>query len=65
MKGKTGRFSKTIVYFLKASTDHKCYAKITGKAVNHGDLMIKFAGESHFIYVLTKDLQKHKEKALI
>ena len=72
MKGKTGRFSKPIFYFLKESTDHKCYVEITGKAVDHGDLkrmkvpcIIKFIGESHFIYVLTNDLQKHKGKALI
>lgn len=67
MKGKTGRFVKAILYFLKASTCHACSVKITGKTVNHdnpkemkGPYIIKYVGEGHFIDVLTKKLQKHK-----
>lgn len=35
MKGKTGKFAKTILYFLKTSTCHTCGVEITGKTVSH------------------------------
>ena len=38
-KGKTGRFAKTIFYFLKSCDDNCCYVKVTGKAINQGDGM--------------------------
>ena len=37
MKGKCGRFAKTIFYVLQASKYHWCRVRITGKAVNQGD----------------------------
>ena len=40
-KGKTGRFAKTIFYFLKSCDDNCCYVKVTGKAINQGDGMGK------------------------
>ena len=30
-KGDTGRFSKTIFYFLRSHSEAKCVAKVTGK----------------------------------
>ena len=37
MKGKSGRFAKTIFYFLQASKYHGCSVRVTGKAFNQGD----------------------------
>ena len=37
IKGKSGRFSKTIFYFLQASKYHGCSVRVTGKAFNQGD----------------------------
>ena len=37
MKGKSGRFSKTISYFLWANKYHGCRGRVTGKVVNQGD----------------------------
>ena len=36
-KGKTGRFAKTISFFLRASEDNVCKVEITGRRVNLGD----------------------------
>ena len=36
-KGDTGRFSKTIFYFLRSNSEAKCVAKVTGKRCNQGD----------------------------
>ena len=36
-KGDTGRFSKTIFYFLRSPLEAKCVAKVTGKRCNQGD----------------------------
>ena len=36
-KGKTGRFAKTISFFLRASNDSSCKVEVTGKRVNLGD----------------------------
>ena len=37
-KGRTGRFSKTIYYFLNANENNSCNVEVTdGKAVNLGD----------------------------
>ena len=37
MKGKTGRFAKTIFYFLRESPYHRCDVHVTSKAINQGD----------------------------
>ena len=37
MKGKSGRFAKTIFYFLRADKKNDCTAVVTGKAINRGD----------------------------
>ena len=40
-KGKTGRFAKTVFYFLKSCDDNCWYVKVTGKAINQGDKSCK------------------------
>ena len=37
MKGKTGRFAKIILYYLRADKQNSCTAVVTGEAVNRGD----------------------------
>ena len=36
-KGKTGRFARTISFFLRVSNDNSCKVEVTGKRVNLGD----------------------------
>ena len=36
-KGKTGRFAKTLFYFLRSDPYSKCHAKVTWKRCNLGD----------------------------
>ena len=36
-KGKTGRFAKTLFYFLRSDPYLKCHAKVTWKRCNLGD----------------------------
>ena len=66
MKGKTGRFAKTVFYFLRASQCNECYVRVTGKAVNEGDgqgmkipCIIKLKGHVEFVDILSKELTKH------
>ena len=66
MKGKTGRFAKTIFYFLRESQYNRCNVRVTGKAVNQGDgkgmkipCMLTFKGQSEFVDVLIQELKKH------
>ena len=35
--GKSGKFAKTIFYFLKANEKHSCVINVLGKAINAGD----------------------------
>ena len=35
--GKSGKFAKTIFYFLKANKKHSCVIKVLGKAINGDD----------------------------
>ena len=37
MKGKSGRFTRTIFYFLRADKKNNSTVVVTGKAVNRGD----------------------------
>ena len=66
MKGKTGQFSKTIFYFLRASQYRRCNVRVTGKAVNQGDnkgmkiqCIVTFKGQSESIDVFSQELKKH------
>ena len=56
MKGKGGRFAKTIFYFLRASEYHECRVHVTGQAINQGDYKgmkipctLMFKGQSEFV----------------
>ena len=63
-KGKTGRFAKTVFYFLRADKSiNSCTVIVRGKAVNLGDgegmqvpCTLHFKGEKAFIEVLRKQL---------
>ena len=63
MKGKSGRFAKTIFYFLRADKKNNCTAVVTCKAVNCGDgegmqvpCTLHFNGDQKFIDILKKEL---------
>ena len=36
-KGKSGRFAKTVFYFLRASENNSCNVTVNSKAINCGD----------------------------
>ena len=65
MKGKGGRFAKTIFYFLQASKYHGCRVHVTGQSINQGDKGMKipcalmFKGQSEFVDILSQELKKH------
>ena len=64
MKGKSGRFAKTIFYFLHADKKNNCAVVVTQcKAVNCGDgedmqvpCTMHFKGHQKFIDILKKEL---------
>ena len=60
-KGKSGRFAKTIFYYLGSHPQAKCTAKVTGTRFNLGDgeglrvsRILQFNEERQFISVLKK-----------
>jgi len=62
-KGKTGRYAKTVFYFLRANPMNTASITVTGKRVNFGDgeglqipCKILFKGEEKYIEVLKKQL---------
>ena len=62
-KGKTGRYAKTVFYFLRANTMNTASITVTGKRVNFGGgqglqvpFTILFKGEEKHIEVLKKQL---------
>ena len=66
MKGKGGRFAKTIFYFLRASEYHGCRVHVTGQAINQGDdkgmkipCTLMFKGQSEFVDILSQELKKY------
>ena len=68
-KGKTGRFAKTIFYFLRSHPEAKCTAKVTGKRCNLGDgeglqvpCSLHITGLKKCVSVLTQQLDLMKEK---
>ena len=57
--GKSGKFTKTIFYFLKANEKHSCVINVLGKAINAGDGLgmkvscrLLFFAEEKYINVL-------------
>ena len=66
VKGKSGRFSKTIFYFLRTSEYHGCSVRVIGKAVNKGDdksmkiqCNLISQGQSEFVDILSQERKKH------
>ena len=62
-RGKSGRFAKTIFYFLRADPRSSCSVIIKGKAVNLGDgegmqvpCKLRLSGAGKFVNVLQKEL---------
>ena len=62
-KGKTGRYAKTIFYFLRANPTNIANITVTGKRANLGDgeglqipCTVSFQGEEKYIQVLKKHL---------
>ena len=67
-KGTSGRFAKTIFYFLRNDAYSRAWAKVTGKRCNHGDgkgiqvpCKLSLSGQSKFVSLLRKELIKMKE----
>ena len=63
--GKSGKFAKTVFYFLKADKSHLCKISIIGKAINAGDGLgmkvpcrLFFLAEEKFIKILQEKLSK-------
>ena len=63
MKGKSGRFPKTIFYFLRADKKNDCTVVLPCKAVNCGDdesmqvpCTLLFKGYQKLIDILNKEL---------
>ena len=64
-KGKSGKYAKTIFYFLRSDPLNNCCVKITGKAVNLGDDMgmripclLQFTGNRQMIILLQELMNK-------
>ena len=64
-RGKSGRFAKTIFYFLLADTHGSCSVIIKGKAVNLGDeegmevpCRLKLSGQAKYVKVVQNELAK-------
>ena len=62
-KGRSGRFAKTISYYLRSHNQANCTAKVSGKRFNNGDgeglqvpCLLKFTGEKNFICILKDQL---------
>ena len=60
-KGTSGKYAKTIFYFLKSDPLNNCVAKVTGKAINLGDdkgmripCLLQFSGNGEMIELLKK-----------
>ena len=67
-KGISGRFAKTIFYFLRSDAYSCTWAKVTGKRCNLGDgegmqvpCKLSLSGQLKFVSLLRKELMKMKE----
>ena len=63
--GKSGKFAKTVLYFLKAAKENRCQIIVHGKAVNQNDGLgmkvpsrLLFTAEEKFIDILKERLPK-------
>ena len=60
-KGQSGKYAKTIFYFLRSDPLNSCFVKVTGKAINMGDdkgmripCLLEFSGNGESIQLLKK-----------
>ena len=67
-KGTSGRFAKTIFYFLRSDAYSSAWAKVTGKRCNLGDgegmqvpCKLRLSGQPKFVSLLREELIKMKE----
>ena len=67
-KGTSGRFAKTIFYFLRSDAYSSAWAKVTGKRCNLGDGegmrvlgKLSLSGQPKFVSLLRKELMKMKK----
>ena len=68
MKGTSGRFAKTVSYFLHNDAYSSAWAKVTGERCNLGDgegmqvpCKLSLSGEPKFVSLFRKELMKMKE----
>ena len=66
-EGTSGRFAKTIFYFLRSDAYSSAWAKVTGKRCNLGDgegmqvsWKLSLSGQTIFVSPLRKELMKMK-----
>ena len=67
-KGDSGKFAKTIFYFLRSDTYCNCYAEVSGKRCNLKDgeglqvpCKIIITGQKKYVNILKHELQKINE----
>ena len=67
-KGTSGRFAKTIFYFLRSDAYSSVWTKVIGKRCNFGDgegmqvpCKLSLSGQPKFVSLLRKELMKMKE----
>ena len=63
--GKSGKFAKTVFYFLKSDKNHHCKITVTGEATNDGDKLrmkvpcqLFFLAKEKFIIIFKGKLSK-------
>ena len=71
-KGKTGRYAKTVFYFLRANLMNTISIIVTGKRVNVGDgqglqipCQILFKGEEKYVEVLKEQLNLYPLQSFV
>ena len=65
--GKSGKFAKTIFYFLKANEKDSCVINILGKAINAGDglgmkVPCRLLKEGKALYAIVNTVKIHDQK---
>ena len=63
--GKSGKFAKTVFYFLESDKNHHCKITVTGKTINAGDGLgmkvlckLFFLAKEKFVIILQEKLSK-------
>ena len=68
----SGKFAKTVFYFLRADEWSECKVNVTGKPINCGDrdgmqvpCLLKFHGQKSLIVILKQQLDLMKQRLLL